>query len=150
MSRSTAWTLDFGDGLTAVIGSGELAQVVSDPELFPVPHAPRHCSRAMVWQGRALPVMDLGRWLKGGEVSRGRLYAGIVAHENREQTEKALEFAALLLSAIPVQRTVDDDAACSLPPEPAAWREVAWSCFGEGDRLYPILALSHVFSGTLK
>lgn len=150
MSRSMAWILEFGEELAAAVGSGELVQVVSDPELFAVPQTPPHCRQAMIWQGRALPVLDVGRWLTGREVSRDRLFAGIVAHASRKKKDKSAEFAALLLSAIPVRRAVDDEDACPLPPEPVTWQEVSWACFGKGERSYPVLALSRMFSGALQ
>jgi hypothetical protein len=56
----------------------------------------------------------------------------------------------MLLGKVPERIQVVDEQACALPGSPAAWHQVAISCFEHPDHgAVPILDLPRLFSGAL-
>lgn len=142
MGAANAWLLHLGNRLLAAVGEFELVHVVLDSPLFRVPLCPPHCNRLLLWEGRLLPVMDLSRWLLEGDDEPKRYMAILPWRQGQEEN---LYYGALPLVVPPTRIQVRDEAACSLPQSPLAWRSCSLSCFLYGDRPVPILDVSGIF-----
>jgi chemotaxis signal transduction protein len=144
MLTSTAWELSLGDGLHAAVGEREMLHVIDEPRLFDIPTAPPFCRQVLIWQGLALPVMDLAVLLQGQSTPRARSFVGIVAYQ--ESPGKPPEYGAVMLSDIPNRVLVHDDQSCPLPQQPVGWKNLAIACYDDGKNVIPILDLYFVFS----
>lgn len=144
---STAWLLQLDDRFQAAVGEREMIHLIELPLLLEVPKAPRHCRQVLVWNEEILPAMDLAAWLAGRPVQRVHRLAGVFAYQ--EHPQAAPSYGALLLAALPARLRVSDEQACDLPEQPAGWRQLAVSCFKEGERPVPILDLPFIFSDAL-
>lgn len=148
MAEAKAWLLPLDEQLLAATGEFEISQIITEPQLYPVPGAPAHCNRVCNWQNRLLPVLDLATWLRGnGSVMRDRSVVAIAAY--REESDALPNYGGLLLAATPRQITVDDNQACPLPARPVNWPRIAISCFRHQDQAVPIIDLGTVFSEAL-
>lgn len=142
VQQTNAWLLDFGSSLRAAVGSRVLQQIIGHPHLHPVPCTPPYCANVFAWQGRLLPVMDLA--LRMGAAAQVPQYLVVAGY--REQPGDPVRFGALLLSAPPQVIAVADGQACPLPEQPAAWSELACSCFEHQGEIIPVLHPGRVFS----
>lgn len=148
MAESTAWLLPLQGAWRAAVGEWELAHLLEAPVLLDIPITPFYCRQVVLWENRILPVLDLAAWLAGQPLApRAQMLAGVFAYQ--EPSEAALSYGILLLDGVPVRHLVQDEEACALPAEPAGWREVAISCFGDGAGAVPILDLPYIFSDAL-
>ncbi|MGB5065524.1 MAG: chemotaxis protein CheW [Candidatus Competibacter sp.] len=145
---STAWVLVLDDQLRAAVGERELIYLIEAPTLLEVPLSPYYCRQTILWNNLLLPAMDLAAWLhKQPKANNNRKLAGIVAYQ--PEPNVAPGYGALLLADTPKRVQVADTQACSLPERPNGWRELAISCFRQGEDAIPILDLPHLFTGGL-
>lgn len=145
--ESIAWLLNFGDGQLAAVGKRELLHLVPQPELFEVPRTPRHCSRVLIWQSRAVPVWDLCAWLAPGCRTESAPLAAIVGYQSQRRQQP--RFGAVLLTEPPGRIAVKDSDACELPGGQPRWSNIAISCFLHGETPVAILDLPLMYSGAL-
>lgn len=151
MSKATAWMLPVTKAMSAAVGEFELVHILPDrPALFRVPRAPDYCRHVVVWQGRIVPLMDLGARFGAPGRSAGPLaengVVGIVAYQSVAADH--FEYGALRLEAIPWRCEVTDEQACAFPAWLEVWRPYACACFQpEGPcSAVPILRLDRLFS----
>ncbi len=142
-ARPNAWLLDFGEGCRAAVGTRVLVHLLDQPKVFGVPGTPGYCRRVTFWQDQCLPVMDVASRL-GLAPQREPRFLAVACY--REGDAEHSYFGALQLSAPPVAIHVADSAACALPDQPAAWHELAISCFDFQGSPVPILHLGRVFA----
>ena len=144
--QANAWVLALGDSRHVAIGEREMVHLIDEPELFEVPESPFWCNQATVWQGEVLPVVNLAALLAGSQENVGPAtpVIGIVAYQ--AQTDAVPQYGGLLLSQIPVKKTVSDEQACDLPEPQADWQNLAISCFADDGRATPILDLTRLFA----
>ncbi len=146
--ESTAWVLALDDQLRAAVGERELIHLIEAPALLEVPLSPYYCRQVILWNNLLLPAMDLAaRIHKQPKANHNWKLAGIVAYQ--PEPNVAPGYGALLLAALPKRTQVTDTQACSLPERPDGWRELAISCFRQGEDTIPILDLPHLFTGGL-
>jgi hypothetical protein len=145
--ESIAWLLDFGDGEIAAVGKRELLHLVPQPEIFEVPRTPRHCSRALIWQSRVVPVWDVRAWLAPGTRTESAPLAAIVGYQSQRRQQP--RFGALLLIEPPGRIAVNDSDACELSRGQPGWSKLAISCFLHGENPVAILDLPLMFSAAL-
>jgi len=141
-----AWLLDGGTQPVA-LAPPELAAVVYQPRIHPLPLAPEGLPGFALWQGVVIPVMDLA-WRAGGVAAGGeekRPFLGVARFADPNTGQVA--FGGLLLNRPPVVIPVDDRLRCPYPEPIAFWREVSWSCFLHQGIPTPILKLSALFGG---
>jgi chemotaxis signal transduction protein len=144
LARPNAWLLDFGSSLRAAVGTRVLLQIIENPELHPIPCTPPYCNSILLWQGRLLPVMDLGARLNGLPQTP-RLLAVIGF---QDQPGKPTHFGALLLTAPPVAIAVRDTQSCPLPNQPTLLNKFSISCFIHQEVSIPVLHLEQIFSAS--
>ncbi|RFC33569.1 MAG: Chemotaxis signal transduction protein [Candidatus Nitrotoga sp. MKT] len=145
-SRHNAVLFEFTSGRHAAIGLHEVAELIMSPNLVRVPLAPNYCHSLCIWQGRAIPFMELAPLI--GQRSLEKISLALVvtyfARSNGKQ-----RWGALGLSAHFRMVSVGDDAACLLPQDSSAWISIAHSCFQLADENVPILNLDALFEQRL-
>lgn len=144
VTLSRAWVLDFDSGVQAAVGEREMIHLLQAPEIFEIPQAPYYCRHTLIWQGRILPLLDLGAWTAGQSLRRAHTIAGIVRYW--EQSTQSISYAALSLSRIPRRVWISDDDACELDEQAGQWQSLVSSCVTISGRPVPILDLPVVFS----
>jgi len=148
MSRAGAWVLDIGPCRVAV-GVREQVHLMHEPAAAEVAATPPHCRHVIFWNGRCVPVMDLGRWLyrtpAPGLVERRHL--GIYAYV--PHGESTLDFGALWLAGPPQRVEVDDADSAHLPADGGRWTPIAPACFADAKGAVPVLDLTKIFSKAL-
>jgi chemotaxis signal transduction protein len=121
-------------------------EVLENPEPVLVPGAAAHACGLLAWQGKRLPMIDLGVLMHAdagapGEASR---YALVVAF----QPAPGMPVEQGALRALELPRTVEvgDDDACDLPTDSGLWPLLARSCFQRDGRIVPILDTARLFA----
>lgn len=147
MSIANAWLIDLGDGRHAAIGERELFHLVFEPELFPVPQCPAYCARVIAWEGRLLPVWDVGRWLQPAVDTAAPWLVAVVGYQ-REGAQET-EFGALGIAAPPQRIVARDEDVCALPDDSLAWESISTSCFAHDHKRVPALNLTSMFGRAL-
>lgn len=139
-----AWLLDLGHGRLAAVGEREQIHLQHEPVLHRVPATLPHAKEVAVWDGRCLPVVDIGMRVDG-RASRGAgVLVGVYAY--RAAGESAAAFGALWLAGPPRRVLLADPVAAALPQPRAGWRDVAISCFEHDGVAIPVLDLTKVFA----
>jgi len=146
--QSAAWMLALDDQLRAAVGERELIHLIETPTLLETPLSPYYCRQVVLWNHLLLPALDLSAWLWGRpQTDHNWKLAGVVAYQTAPGA--APDYGALLLMGVPRRLRVADTQACPLPKHPSGWRELALSCFRQGENAIPILDLPHLFTGGL-
>jgi hypothetical protein len=138
-----AWLLDLGAGRWAAVGDREQVHLLHDPAAHRVPWTPRSASQVLLWNGRCVPVVDLG--IRLGDVPSYTVSRLLGLYAYLESPGNAVAFGALWLAAAPRRISLDAPRMVDLPSPQAAWREVAISCFQWQDAPVPVLDLTRVF-----
>lgn len=146
-SRHNAVLFEFTSSSHAAIGLHEVAELIMSPNLVHVPLAPDYCHSLCIWQGRAIPFMDLASLIGQRSLEKTSL-ALVVTYFARPNGEQ--RWGALGLSAHFRMVSVEDDAACLLPQDSSAWISIAHSCFKLVDENVPILNLDALFEHRLE
>lgn len=141
MSGTKAWLLDLGASNWAAVGARELLHLIDTPLTYEIPYTPAYCRRAVFWQDRLLPVMDVAGRL-GYEMQSGPFLAVVGYQLVRGEFP---QFGALTLASPPRQVAVSDEQACVLPEEALRWKTLAISCFDHQGNAVPVLNLSKIF-----
>lgn len=137
-----AWLLPLPGARAVAVGEAELRHILVDPpELHPVPGAPPHCARVLLWEEMVVPLLDLGRLLDAAAPAPpGSAPGRVVIVACRDPLAGALRHGALLLAGVPARVAVSDEDAC--PPPPWAPPGVTLACFrGEDGSAVPVLDL---------
>jgi chemotaxis signal transduction protein len=121
-------------------------ELVEHPQPVPVPGAAAHACGLLAWQGRQLPMLDLGVLLHGGGAARDEAlrYALVVAFQSAPGMP--VEHGALRVLELPRTMQVGDDAACELPTDSPLWPQLAASCFECEGRVVPIVDTARLFA----
>ena len=141
MARANAWLIEFAENCRAAIGERELFHILHRAAAHRVPRAPRYCAEVIEWEGQLLPLWDLG-----GRLGAAGSGAALVAVVGYQDAAGGTYFGALRLHAPPQRIKVDDEAACELPEEQAAWRPLSKSCFSREGQPVPVLDLAGLFA----
>ncbi|EXJ14504.1 hypothetical protein D779_2645 [Imhoffiella purpurea] len=128
--------------MRAVIGQGNLIQLMHAPDMHEVPFCPDYCRHILAWEHGLLPLFDLSVWLRGQPRQRPLSCVGVVAFRGEDPAPR---FGALALAAPPKRIDVDDAWACDLPESEMRWQPVCCSCFETGGEPFPILDLRRFF-----
>lgn len=143
---SSAWVLELGAQRRVAVGVREQVQLLPASAARERSGAPACCRHELDWNGRVLPVVDLGIALDGRGCDGPQRLIGIYAYETQRG---ALAAGALWLARPPRLVQVDDSAACALPADWNPPAEIALSCVALDGRAVPIIDLAAVFTGRL-
>ena len=141
------WLLSLPGKRIVAVGERELVHILPEvPMLRPIPRAPRHARRAMVWQQRILPVIDLAELFdEGTEDSAVVPLIGVVAFS--ASGRKATGLGALLLYGVPQRLETSMNEPREMPPRLQALADWSLSCLEHPEHgEVPILYLSKLFS----
>jgi chemotaxis signal transduction protein len=121
-------------------------EVLENPEPVLVPGAAAHACGLLAWQGKQLPMIDLGVLVHpdahpSGDASR---YALVVAFQ--PAPGMPVKQGALRTLELPRTIEVGDDEACDLPTDSALWPHLARSCFQRDGRVVPIVDTARLFA----
>ena len=141
-----AWVLELGAQRRVAVGVREQVELLSASAARERSGAPACCRYELDWNGRVVPVVDLGIALDGRACEGPQRLIGVYAFEDGRAR---LAAGALWLARPPRLVQVDDSAACPLPADwnPAAG--IALSCFALDGHAVPIVDLAAVFTGRL-
>lgn len=147
----SAWLLDFGANLRAVVGGQHLAEYLRKPQVTEVPLAPLYAIGVLSWRGQLIPLIDLARLNENSlnhHDTREQVMGSIVL-AYRETSIAALQYGALALVSAPREIIVRDDMICELPMQPVFWRAIATSCITYDNQVLPILRVRNIFTQLL-
>ena len=140
MTTSEAWLIEYDDDLSIALGDHAMVELVQGSSTFPIPGAPKHCSRVCLWHSKILPIMDIRNILNldiTGYVESG--YLCIIRY--RFSQDKPVQQFALRVNKAPQRITVDDAQACDVPENyrSSLLDEAIISCFSHNEK--PVLIL---------
>ncbi len=150
VSSRKAWLLPLGNRFAA-IGEFEMAHIITGWQRYmPIPRSPVWCRYVFIWQGRVLPLLDLGVYLDPARTTGTRAIlptardiVGIVAYEDPQGN---IGYGGLRLSAPPAIRSVTDDGMCDYPAGNTDWSRIALSCFETSETgPVPVLDITRIF-----
>lgn len=148
----SAWLLDFGANLRAIVGGQHLAEYLRKPQVTEVPLAPLYALGVLTWRGQLLPLIDLAR-LNENSLNHHDLreqVMGSIVLAYRETTRAALQYGALALASAPREIKVRDDMICELPLQPVFLSAIAASCITYDNQALPILRVRNIFTQLLQ
>jgi hypothetical protein len=138
---TSAWILDFGARRRVAVGSREQIHLLTSPLAHELPAAPPACRHLLFWNGRVVPVLDLGLAISGVPSEGGRQLLGIYAYARGAQHD----VGAIWLAVPPRLVRVDDSMACALPVEWQRRSGYVLSCIKLDGQPVPILDLTAWF-----
>lgn len=140
------WLLGLPGQRTVAIGERELIHILPEaPLLYEIPRAPRHARRALAWQARILPVLDLAELFHAAALDADTPLVGVVAY----RAAGVARLGALALHGVPRRFETSDTQSCELPPALQALAPGCLSCLEHPDHgAVPILHLSALFSAS--
>jgi hypothetical protein len=120
-------------------------ELLERPQPVPVPGAAAHACGLLAWQGRYVPMIDMGALLQpdAGLTAEPALYALVVAFQSAPGMP--VEHGAIRALELPRTVAVADDAACELPTDSALWPGLALSCIECEGRVVPIVDTGRLF-----
>jgi chemotaxis signal transduction protein len=136
-----ARVIDCGGGRLAALPPRATLELLEQPQWLRVPGAARHALGLLAWQGRRIPLIDVGALMGLCGKAQAPRYALVVAWQGR-----AVEHGGIALDRLPEFVNVDDGMACGLPPE-SGWAQLAAACFRHGGKAVPILDAGRLFDG---
>jgi len=148
----SAWSLDFGANLRAVVGGQHLAEYLSKPQVTEVPLAPLYTLGVLTWRERLIPLIDLARLYENNlnHHEPGAQAMGAIVLAYRETPTGSLQYGALALANAPREINVRDDMTCELPVQPVFWSAIAASCITYENQAVPILRVRNIFTQLLQ
>ncbi|MEN8800350.1 MAG: chemotaxis protein CheW [Thiogranum sp.] len=143
-----AWLLKPAANLQIAVAEYQMAEYVIDPQVEPVPLAPKHCRSVLFWQDRIVPLMELAR-LAGNNHAGPVESVVVMAYQNRARAP--LQYVAVAVSEPPSRIPVDDEQICELADDYAdSLRAVTLSCFSHAGQPTAILNLERLSSADFR
>lgn len=150
-SSSEAWLLPIAEDTEVAVAGSEMFEYLLSPPSHPIPLAPNHCTRAMIWRNAVVPIMDLPMLL--GLASRSGQFVGIAVVAYQTRAGMPLDYVGLPLEKPPVRIKVEDRQACDLPETDSdLWESIklACACFTHDGRPVPVLNISYLCSESFR
>lgn len=148
---NSAWRLVVGEGIQIAVTDYEMVEYVIDPQLYPVPITPVHCSNAMLWREQIVPVMDFSLLFGKTPCVNSPVTVAVVAYQIKPL--EPLDYLGLLTQEPPARVTVVDDQACDLPTSDNDFWEsmgLAFACFYCDNQPVPIIDIAHLCSESFR
>jgi chemotaxis signal transduction protein len=137
---ASARLIDDGQGGRLALPVLCTLELIDAPRVVSVPGGSPHARGLLQWQGRWLPLVDLG-------APSAARYALVVALGG--SADGMARHGAIALSNLPRTIEVRDEQACALPAD-SAWQHCALACFRHGDEAVPVLDPRRVFAAGAK
>ena len=147
MSGASAWLLECADALTVAVADHEIVECIQPERFYPVPAAPPYCSTVVEWQGRLVPVMDMGQVFTATRAPTQSTFVCLLAYQ--EAPRSPLQYIGLPVNKTPQKVEVDDAQICE-PDGSALLRAIALSCFTHLQQSVAIVDVARLCSGEFR
>ena len=142
----SAWLLDLGGGLRAVVGGSHMIEYLRAPQVVEIPLVPIYARGVLVWRQQWVPLIDLSRLVQESHGSSDESSRDVIVLAYREMPQSPLRHGALTLVAAPREIEVRNDLTCDVPITPAFWGVLAASCIIYENQPVPILRVRNIFT----
>ena len=146
MSSAQAWLLECSETLIVAVADHEIVECIQPDAYHEVPSTPPYCNRVIQWQGRLVPVLDLGA-LYGSVASLSEpSFVCLLAYQ--EAPGLPLQHLAVPVNSAPEKVEVDDEQACELAEGPGdeLLRAISISCFSHAQVPVAIVDIARLCS----
>ncbi|MCB1808282.1 MAG: hypothetical protein KDJ99_24980, partial [Candidatus Competibacteraceae bacterium] len=141
--QSHAWLLAPLGMRPVIVAQHAVQQYLTDFHLLAVPFTPAHCSTAIIWQERIVPVLNLGGL--AGESYRSGFKLAVLAYQQEPLTP--LHYVALAVAEAPERISVADDDVCDPPAEDVElWAILAQTWVKRDNLPTPIISIAKLDS----
>lgn len=144
-TRALACLLEYAAGSSVALPVHAGVELVEQPSVVAVPGMPHFALGLMAWQGRQLPLIDLGRYLEEGDAPAPRPFSHVLVVAYQSAAGQPLEYGALCAPFLVRMIEVADSQQCPLPGGNALWPQISISCFRHQEQAVPVLDPSRVF-----
>ncbi len=142
------WILEPMPDQFVAIGELEIVHLLQQKDKpHNIPMTPPYARSIILWQGIALPIIDLAVLLGMVDTKQQANFLAVVAYNLNEQ--EAAYYGAFSLQDIPRRVMVSDEDACDFPDDKLNWCDLAHSCISYQEQIIPILQLQHIFATQL-
>ena len=145
MSHVPAWLMQVDRVSRVAVGQMELIHIIASPEYIEVPHAPEYCHRAVFWNDRLIPVVDLSVLTTGASAFYQHNSVAVALYWNQQGNE--LLYGGIQLTDMPVLEQVSNDQAVEAQLLSDQWRALSVSAFrSQAGEIVPIINIPTLFS----
>lgn len=145
-ATATARLLEYAPGRAVALAPHATIELLEAAPVLHVPGAPAHALGLIRWQGRRIPLLDLGVMLGALPACAEAAPAHVLVVAWQAAPREPVDFGALMAPRLLHSVAVDDTRACALPDDGAPWAAIAQACFTHEGRPVPVLDLARVFA----
>ncbi|MDP3702195.1 MAG: chemotaxis protein CheW [Hylemonella sp.] len=143
--RALACLLEYARGTCVALPVHAGVELVEQPRVVAVPGMPHFARGLIAWQGRQLPLIDLGRHLEEGGSPAPVPFSHVLVVAFQTAPGQALDYGALCAPFLVRMIEVTDSQQCPLPVGSERWARMAASCFRYQGQPVPVLETARVF-----
>lgn len=147
--RALACLLEYARGAFVALPVHAGVELVEQPRVVAVPGMPHFALGLMAWQGRRLPLIDLGRHLEEGGAPAPVPFSHVLVVAFQTAAGQPLTYGALCAPFLVRMIEVTDSQQCPLPVSNERWPQIATSCFQYQGQPVPVLETARVFGPTV-
>lgn len=149
MSSSNAWLLECSDALTIAVGDHEIVECVQPEQVFQVPTTPGYCANVVAWQGRLVPMLDMGEAFQAG-ARQGSPFVCLLSYQVGPR--QPLQYIGLPVNRTPQKIEVDDEQVCEFAGDnvPALLQAISLCCFTHAELPVPIVDIARLCSAEFR
>ena len=145
MSQASAWLLKSKIQEIA-LGKHEIIEVLTEPDLQPIPAGPEYCRHIVFWQDKILPVVELDKLNQNSLDKKAPINKDIVIVAWQNAPGEPLEHGAISISSLPESIQVDDNQQVELPESVSEqWKKIVLSVFSLNENIVLIPDLKRIF-----